>query len=151
MVQVSKAQPAAVVVIHFVTDGCSPLFKINRPNMPPLVCVPQAVVIMILRRASRQGRSWHVLSSAHAPRCLVCMQNWTTWGESASPWPTPRPLRSERPSRSRTSMALFRRDPAETEVVSRLLASLDGLIPEIGSDAYGSVVSAAWREINAFE
>ena len=43
------------------------------------------------------------------------------------------------------------RDPAETEVVSRLLASLDGLIPELGSDAYSSVVDTAWREINAFE
>ncbi|MFI7651038.1 hypothetical protein ACIBTZ_34020 [Micromonospora sp. NPDC049460] len=43
------------------------------------------------------------------------------------------------------------RDPAETEVVSRLLASLDGLIPELGFDAYSSVVDAAWREINAFE
>ncbi|GAA4581270.1 hypothetical protein GCM10023176_61960 [Micromonospora coerulea] len=43
------------------------------------------------------------------------------------------------------------RDPAETEVVSRLLASLDGLIPELGSDAYSSIVDTAWREINAFE
>jgi hypothetical protein len=43
------------------------------------------------------------------------------------------------------------RDPAEAEVVSRLLASLDGLIAETGSDAYGSVVGAAWREINASE
>lgn len=46
--------------------------------------------------------------------------------------------------------ALPARDPAETEVVSRLLASLDGLITEIGSDAYDSVVSTAWSEINAF-
>jgi hypothetical protein len=43
------------------------------------------------------------------------------------------------------------RDPAETEVVSRLLESLDGLIPELGSDVYSAVVDTAWREINAFE
>jgi hypothetical protein len=43
------------------------------------------------------------------------------------------------------------RDPAETEAVSRLLTSLNGLIPELGSDAYGSVVDSAWREINSFE
>jgi hypothetical protein len=43
------------------------------------------------------------------------------------------------------------RDPAETEMVSRLLASLDGLIPELGSDAYSSVVDTAWREINGFK
>jgi hypothetical protein len=43
------------------------------------------------------------------------------------------------------------RDPAETEVVSRLLAWLDGLIPELGSDAYSSVVDTAWREINGFK
>lgn len=35
------------------------------------------------------------------------------------------------------------RDVAEGEVVSRLLASLDGPIPELGSDAYCAVVEAA--------
>lgn len=36
-------------------------------------------------------------------------------------------------------------------VVSRLLTLLDGLISELGSDAYNSVVDAAWEEINAVE
>jgi len=40
------------------------------------------------------------------------------------------------------------RDPAETAVVSRLLRALDPLIPEVGSDAYGSLVTTAWSEIN---
>jgi hypothetical protein len=41
------------------------------------------------------------------------------------------------------------RDPGENEALSRLLVSLDGLIPELGSDAYDSVVSRAWAEINS--
>ena len=43
------------------------------------------------------------------------------------------------------------RHAAEGEVVSRLLASLDGLIPELGSDAYSAVVEAAWRDLCAPE
>lgn len=43
------------------------------------------------------------------------------------------------------------RDAAESEVVSRLLASLDELIPELGSDAYSAVVDAAWRDLCAPE
>jgi hypothetical protein len=41
------------------------------------------------------------------------------------------------------------RDPAEVEAISSLLVSLDGLIPELGSDKYDAVVSSAWAEINS--
>jgi hypothetical protein len=41
------------------------------------------------------------------------------------------------------------RDPGEDEALSSMLVSLDGLIPELGSDAYSSVVSRAWAEINS--
>lgn len=43
------------------------------------------------------------------------------------------------------------RHPAEATVVSRLLTTLDVLIPELGSDAYGSVVEAAWAALNPAE
>jgi hypothetical protein len=41
------------------------------------------------------------------------------------------------------------RDPAEIDAVGSLLVSLDGLIPELGSDGYESVVDRAWAEINS--
>jgi hypothetical protein len=41
------------------------------------------------------------------------------------------------------------RDPAETAVISRLLRALDSLIPELGSDGYGSAVKTAWAEVNS--
>lgn len=41
------------------------------------------------------------------------------------------------------------RDPAEIEATAALLTSLDGLIPELGSDGYESVVNRAWTEINS--
>ncbi|MDT4893686.1 MAG: hypothetical protein QOE97_2721 [Pseudonocardiales bacterium] len=43
------------------------------------------------------------------------------------------------------------RDPAKIDALSSVLVSLDGPIPEIGSDGYESVVDRAWAEINSSE
>ena len=39
------------------------------------------------------------------------------------------------------------RSAAETEILGRFLRTADALIPELGTDDYARVVSAAWTEI----
>lgn len=39
------------------------------------------------------------------------------------------------------------RSAGETEILDRFLRTTDALIPELGTDDYGRVVSAAWGEI----